>query len=136
MSLPGSRLSAAISSARPPRAIVDRGQSAVVSVLENTTFGRSFIGAAYSSSDVGQNPDVSPYVTRPIRCWPASRSQSSFRAFSAGSSGGTPQPPAPYVPGRATWPSSETPIIKTSLLIMRSFHGLLASCRPYGRTGS
>ena len=46
MSLPGSRISSAISSARSPRAILESGQSARSSVLANTTFGMSFIGAA------------------------------------------------------------------------------------------
>jgi len=59
MSFPGSRLRALISSARLPLVIRDRGQSAVVSVLENTTLGISFIGAAHSSSEVGQNPAIS-----------------------------------------------------------------------------
>jgi hypothetical protein len=45
----------------------------------------------------------------PIRCRPASPIQSSFRAFSGGSSGGSPQPPAPNLPGRATSPSSKPP---------------------------
>src|ERR1700722_13471641 len=121
MSLPGSLLRALISSARSPLAIVDWAQSALASVLENTTFGILFIGAAYSSSEVGQNPAISWYVTRPIRCRPATPSQSSFRSFSAGSSGGTPQSPAPSWPGRATRPSSETSIVSTSFLTMCPF---------------
>jgi hypothetical protein len=32
------------------------------------------------------------------------------------------QPAAPNLPGRATRPSSETPIINTSFLIARPFH--------------
>jgi len=56
----------ATSSARSPLAIVDVGQSARVRVRENTTFGISFIGAAYSPVEVGQNPDICSYVTRPI----------------------------------------------------------------------
>jgi hypothetical protein len=117
-----------ISSAASPLAIVDCAQSALVSVLENTTLGMSFIGAAYSSSEKGQNPAISSYVVRPIRCAPASRIQSSFRAFRAGSSGGTPQPPAPNLPARATMPSSETPIITTSFPITCPLTGDLASC--------
>src|SRR5260370_408722 len=54
MSFPGSRLRALTSSVRSPLAIVDRTQSALVSVVENTTLGMSFIGAAYSSSEAGQ----------------------------------------------------------------------------------
>jgi putative transposase len=121
MSFPGSRLRALILSARSPLAIVDCGHPALVSVLENTTLGISFIGFAYGSSESGQNPAISSYVWRPIRCRPASLSQSSFRAFRAGSSGGRPQPPAPNLPGRATRPSSEIPIINTSFLIVRPF---------------
>jgi hypothetical protein len=51
----------AISVARSPRATRVTGQiaSASLSVLENTTFGMSFIGAAYSSSDCGQYDDIS-----------------------------------------------------------------------------
>lgn len=46
ISPPGCLLSAPISSARSPRAMVDFGQLASLSVFENTTFGISFIGAA------------------------------------------------------------------------------------------
>src|SRR5579863_3840105 len=126
---PGSRLSAATSSARSSPAIVVPAQSALVSVLENTTLGVLFIGAAYASSEKGQNPAISSYVTRPIRCRPASRSQPSFRCVSAGSSGGVPQPPAPNRPGRATIPSSETPISRTSLLIVS--HSRRGGCYRY-----
>jgi hypothetical protein len=59
MSFPGWRLRVLISSARSPLAMVDCGQSAVVSVFENTTLGVSFIGLAYGSSKVGQNPAIS-----------------------------------------------------------------------------
>ncbi len=34
----------------------DSAAAGTVSVLENTTLGISFIGAAYSSSETGQNP--------------------------------------------------------------------------------
>ena len=36
-----------------------QGSSALVSVLENTTLGISFIGAAYSSSEAGQRSPAS-----------------------------------------------------------------------------
>jgi len=52
-------LRALISSAKSPLAIVDCGQSALVSVLESTTLGMSFIGLAYSPSEAGQNPAIS-----------------------------------------------------------------------------
>jgi len=47
---------AAISVVSSPRATRVSGQlaSASLSVLENTTFGMSFIGDAYGSSDCGQ----------------------------------------------------------------------------------
>jgi hypothetical protein len=43
-------------------AMVESGQSATVSVFENTTLGMSFIGLAYSSLEVGQKPAVSSQV--------------------------------------------------------------------------
>jgi DNA-binding transcriptional ArsR family regulator len=43
--------------------------------------------------------------------------QPSLRSLSAGSSGGMPQPAAPMRPGRATSPSSDTPIDNTSFRI-------------------
>jgi hypothetical protein len=46
MSLPASRFRPETSSARSPRAIPNSGQSARSMLLENTTFGISFIGAA------------------------------------------------------------------------------------------
>src|SRR5919197_3786233 len=51
-----------------------------------------------------------------MRCRSTSCIQSSLRSLSAGSSGGRPQPPAPCRPGRATNPSSDTPIDSTSFL--------------------
>src|SRR5262249_48653913 len=98
------RLSFAISSARSPRAIRVSGHVARSSDVEKTTFGIVFIGSAYASSDVGQNPAISSYVLRPIRCASASRIHPSLRSLSAGSSGGVPQPPAPNRPGRGDEP--------------------------------
>src|SRR5215211_5018663 len=49
-----------------------------------------------------------------MRCRPTSCIHPSLRSLSAGSSGGRPQPDAPNRPGRATSPSSDTPIDNTS----------------------
>src|SRR6266704_408802 len=86
---PASALIVAISVARSPRATCVTGQvaSASPSVLENTTFGMSFIGAAYGSSDCGQYDDISWYVTRPMRWAPALLMRSSFHCFSSAPSG-------------------------------------------------
>ena len=48
--------------------------------------------ASWCGRELGSLPPVAG-AARPIRCRPASPGQSSFRAFSAESSGGTPQPP-------------------------------------------
>lgn len=57
---PGSALIVATSAARSPRATRVTGQvaSASLSVVENTTLGMSFIGAAYVSSECGQYDDI------------------------------------------------------------------------------
>ncbi len=59
ISPPGWRRRESISAATAPRAIEDPGQAASGSDRENTTLGMSFIGAAYSSSEVRQNPAIS-----------------------------------------------------------------------------
>ena len=58
ISSPGSERSEVSSSWRSPLAILDCGHVASVSVLEKTTFGISFIGAAYSPVAVGQTDDI------------------------------------------------------------------------------
>jgi hypothetical protein len=62
------------------------GQSALSSVLEKTTFGISFIGAAKTASEVGQVAAISSYVCRPLTWVPAFQSTSSTTHWLSSSS--------------------------------------------------